>query len=232
MTGTPHDSFNLIAGRRSVRSGYDGRPIPASILDRIVNCGLLAPCSKGAPPWSFTVVTDRGRLARLAGLVRSAPEFAEFTPHSPVTGLPHPQWTSSVLESAEVLERVASGVFVENSGPFSGGRRSLLNADPGARALALTGFELELAGIGAALENMWLAAIGEGLSATFMGDICVAESDIKLDLGLEGDLIGVLALGYADGAPVPRARSVGDARLVRWNPKGDCGQAGPLSSPV
>lgn len=217
---TPHadDVVGLIFGRRSVRSGYDDQEIPRPTLERIVRCGLAAPWSKGASPLRLTVVTDRRRMAVLADAVVSAPGVDAFTPHDPRTGLPRPDWRSTVIESAAILRQVAAGVFVENVGPFSGGRRALLDADPRARELAVIGYELELAGLGAALENMWLAALAEGLSAAFLGDIGVAEEAIRQDLDLDGDLLGVLVLGNADAAHVPPPRSIHEAADVRWNP--------------
>jgi nitroreductase len=215
---SPEDVVNLICGRRSVRSGYNDRTIPRLTLERIVLCGLAAPCSKRATPWRFTVVTDRRRLADLAVAVKTAPGVDDYVPHDPRTGLARPELGSTVIESANVLAEVAAGVFIENAGPFSGGRRALLNADPSSRELAMIGFELELAGLGAALENMWLAAIAEGLSAAFMGDVGVAEPAIKLELGIRGDLLGVLVVGYADQRQLPLRRSPDASSLVRWDP--------------
>ncbi|ORX17356.1 hypothetical protein AWC27_17985 [Mycobacterium szulgai] len=58
-------------------------------------------------------------------------------------------------------------------------------------------------GIGAAVENMWLAANALGLGAVFMADVLVAEDAIKRKLGIGGDLVGVLSLGPHDGAGRP-----------------------------
>jgi len=218
MTLRAEDFVDLILRRRSVRSGYDNQVIPRATLERVVQCGLAAPWSKGASPLHLTVVTDRHRMAELAEIVVAAIGIDSYTPHDPRTGLPHPDWESTVIESAAVLAQVAAGIFVENAGPFSGGRRALLEADPRARELAIVGFELELAGLGAALENMWLAAIAEGLSAAFLGDIGVAEDAIKQDLSLSGDLLGVLVLGNADPAHIPPPRSLVGSPGVCWNP--------------
>ncbi len=218
MTTDAADAIDLILRRRSVRNGYDAQEIPRAMLERIVRCGMAAPSSKGANPLRLTVVTDRRRMAALADVVIAAPGVNDFTPHDPQTGLPRPQWESTVVESARILPQVAAGVFVENAGPFSGGRRALLDADPRERELAVIGFELELAGLGAAVENMWLASIAEGLSAAFLGDVGVAEAAIKQDLGIKGDLLGVLVLGYADPAYVPPPRTLAETPGVRWNP--------------
>lgn len=187
------------------------------MLEQIVACGLSAPSSKGSKPWRFTVVSDPTVLGELADAVATAPNGDAYTPHDPTTGRPYPEWTSTVLESAEVLRRVPTGIFVENSGPFSGGRQALLSADARARELAVTGFELEIAALGGALQSMWLAAVEHDLSCAFMGDISVAETALKARLSVAGDILGVLAVGYTrPGHAPPPHRGDADPNLVRW----------------
>ena len=216
MTSDGDRILELILRRRSIREGYLDREVPHEILERVVACGLSGPSSKGANPVRLTVVTDRARLMHLADLMRSAPNGNFFTPHDPRTGLAHPTWESSVSQSADVLASAAAAVFVANSGPFSGGRRSFLEAEPRARELALIGFELELAGMGAALENMWLAANAQGLAAAFLGDVGVAETSIQRELGPTGDLLGALVLGYTDTTRQVTRPSL-DPSSVRWD---------------
>jgi nitroreductase len=125
-----------------------------------------------------------------------------------------------VSKSADVLRSVPAAILVENRGPFSGGRSAILRSSPAAQALAIVGYELELAGLGAAIQNMWLAANALGLSAVFLGDIAVGEPAIRDRLELSGDLLGALAMGFlteapegSNGTPPPAAL---DPDLVRW----------------
>lgn len=70
-------------------------------------------------------------------------------------------------------------------------------------------------GIGAAIMNMWIAALSLGVQATFMGDICVAKKAIASKLGLRSDLAGALVIGYpAAGAPQPPSKPIDDERVV------------------
>ena len=218
MTADEPEIVALALRRRSVRSHYLRRPVPRPVLSQILRCGLAAPASKGAHPWRFTVVEGAERLEAIADDVASAPGGEAYTPHDPATGSARPAWSSTVQESADVLRTVPAAIFVENLGPFSGGRQALLGAPPKARALAIVGYELELAGLGAAIQSMWLAAVGFGLSAVFMGDVAVAEPAIARRLGLTGDLLGALALGYATVADEPpRQVPTLDAAHVRWD---------------
>ena len=205
------DVIAAMLARRSIREGFDGQPIPGSVLREIVRCGLAAPSSKNAQPWRMHVVTDRAMLGVLADAVEKAKGVDEYVPHDPATGRPRPAYVSTVRESAQVLREVAAAIFIENRGLFSDGRAGLIGATRPALAGSLVGFGLEMIGIGAAIENMWLAAEALGVRVAFMGDVVIAEDDIRAALGIAGDLAGVLALGFSD-APLPARRQRLDER--------------------
>nr|AGC71408.1 nitroreductase [uncultured bacterium A1Q1_fos_1000] len=121
-----------------------------------------------------------------------------------------------------MLREAPVAIFIENRGPFSGGRASLLRASPRALALAIVGYELEFASLGAAIQSMWLAAMEFGLSAVFMGDVAVAEAAIGDLLDIRGDLFGALVLGYTPSSELqPHLSTPGslgrEADLVRWD---------------
>jgi nitroreductase len=82
------ETWDAIRARRNVRE-YADRPIAAEDLDRIVEAARRAPSSMNQQPWDFVVVTDRGRLAELAGvwrygshIARAASAVAFVTPAS------------------------------------------------------------------------------------------------------------------------------------------------------
>lgn len=205
--------------RRSIREGFDHRPIPGAIMREIVRCGLAAPSSKNAQPWRMHVVTDQATLAAMADAVERAKGADEYVPHDPATGQARPAYVSTVRESAQVLRDVSAAIFMENRGLFSTGRSALASASRPALAGSLVGFGLEMVGIGAAVENMWLAAEALGVRVAFMGDVAIAEDEICRRLHMAGDLVGVLALGFSD-VPLPDRRQrldEQDADHVVWH---------------
>lgn len=202
-----------IRERRSIREGFTGVPVPDSVVEDIVRCGLAAPSSKNAQPWRIHVVTNRTTLRELADAVQYARDADSYVPIDPATGRRRTDWPSTVAESAEVLRSVALGLFVENRGSFSGGRATVAHAAASSRQSAVLGYSLELIGLGAAIQSMWLAAHASGLGGVFMGDVLIAEDTIRARLGADGDFVGVLALGYTTGAPAPKA--MGEGRVVR-----------------
>jgi nitroreductase len=69
------ETWEAITSRRNVRA-FDGRPIPAGDLDRILEAGRRSPSSQNWQPWDFIVVTDRAQLRELAGVWRGAGHVA------------------------------------------------------------------------------------------------------------------------------------------------------------
>ncbi|MFN8019225.1 MAG: nitroreductase family protein [Acidimicrobiales bacterium] len=207
-----------IWSRRSVRFGFADRPLPSEVVDQIVAAGLAAPSSKDAKPWRLHVVTDRDLLQSIGAAARRAPGIEDYVPHDPASGEPRPEYHSTVIESCETLEAVPLAIFVENRGVFSSGRDALLGATTEHRAAALMGYGLELMGLGAAIENMWLAAVALGLGGVLLGDVLIAEDAIVEALGIEGDVVGVLALGPVAEPPAVRIPAVHDDPRVVWRP--------------
>jgi nitroreductase len=70
------ETWGAICSRRNVRE-FDGRPIPADDLDRILEAGRRSPSSMNTQPWDCVVVTDRAELERLAQVWRGAHHVAQ-----------------------------------------------------------------------------------------------------------------------------------------------------------
>lgn len=58
--------LNIIKRRRSVRR-FDGTGIPQETMEQILEAGRWAPSGANAQPWRFIVVTNREKLAAIAG---------------------------------------------------------------------------------------------------------------------------------------------------------------------
>jgi nitroreductase len=58
-------TWDAMRARRNVRA-YADRPIPADLLDRILEAGRRAPSAGNSQPWDFVVVTDRDQLIELS----------------------------------------------------------------------------------------------------------------------------------------------------------------------
>lgn len=65
------DMLDAIIGRRTVRK-FQGKAIPADILDRIVEAGRLAPSAGNVQPLEFIVVDDPGKTKEVFPLLKWA----------------------------------------------------------------------------------------------------------------------------------------------------------------
>jgi nitroreductase len=59
------DALEALKTRRCVRA-YTGAPVARAVLEDVVDCGRLAATAINIQPWEFVVVTDPGRLRRIA----------------------------------------------------------------------------------------------------------------------------------------------------------------------
>lgn len=217
-----NEVLNTILRRRSFREAYEDRTVPDDELRDVLRAGCAAPSSKNAQPWRFHVVEDRAVLTAIADAAASAEGADSYVPRDPQTGQPRPDWPSTVGESAEVLRNAPIGIFVENKGSFSDGRATLAAASAASAdglVGSLVGYTFEVLGLGAAIENMVLAAQSLGIQTAFMGDLVIAESFVRRALSMSGDFVGVLMLGYSSEVVPPRGHLVDiddDSRVV-WH---------------
>jgi nitroreductase len=222
-----HLVVQTILGRRAARGQFTGHPIPTAVLIEIVRCGLAAPSSKNAQPWRLHIVSEPTMLEAIASAVETSKGAESYVPSDPLTDRPRPDWPSTVVASADVLRRASTAIFVENRGSFSRGRRILTEAIQAGRVKSLEGYSFEILGIGAAIQNMWIAAEAFGVRGRFMGDVVIAEEEIARRLGIETDLMGVLALGYVEASTpstIPQTALTDRTRVV-WH-----GTTGPGST--
>jgi nitroreductase len=75
--------------------------------------------------------------------------------------------------------------------------------------------EVDTQSIGAAIQNMLLAAQAMGLGTLWMCDVCSAYQQLEEWLGESGELVAAVALGYADEQPAARPRRP-LSEVVRW----------------
>ena len=61
------DAIDAIKARCSVRD-YRDKAIPKDLIERIVDCGRLAPTARKVEPWEFIAVTDKKMLKTLADI--------------------------------------------------------------------------------------------------------------------------------------------------------------------
>ena len=184
--------LDAVHGRRSVRKYLD-KEVPEKFVDRVLDAARWAPSPHGRQPWRFAVLTGKRAKARLADAMG-----AEWRKNLQMDG-----------QDAEVVER-----------RLEGSRQRLFDApvlvllclytgdldsypDPVRQEAETT---MAVQSLGAAAQNMLLAAYDLGLDAGWMCAPLFCPGEVREALDLSPDLLphALLTLGYADGDPPKR----------------------------
>lgn len=64
-------TLEAIKKRHSARA-FGPQPVPASVLQELIDCARLAPSARNVQPWEFIVVTERRLLEDLGSLAENA----------------------------------------------------------------------------------------------------------------------------------------------------------------
>jgi nitroreductase len=180
------NTLEAIAARRSIRK-FKPDPIPESILDTLLTAASQAPSGKNRQPWRFVVIKEdqRPEMLRIMrrGITRTVERGEEIGSS---------EWTAHVMEQAPVT------VFIFNPD----GIYPWL-----AHSIEQNFTELvDTQSIGAAIQNMLLAALDLGLGSLWICDVFIAYEELANWLGEKGQMIAAVSFGYPDEAPAARPR--------------------------
>jgi nitroreductase len=189
------DVLEAIAARRSIRRFKD-EAIPDEALDAILTAATQAPSGRNRQPWRFVVV-GRNKRADMIRVMREGIVKAKARGEDVGSS----EWTAQAMEQAAVT------VFVFNAH----GLHPWL-----ARSIEQQFLDLvNVQSIGAAIQNMALAAQGLGIGSLWICDVFEVYEDLRLWMGEEGQMVAAMALGYADERPGPRPRKAVN-EVTRW----------------
>jgi nitroreductase len=189
------NTIETIAARRSIRK-FKETPIPDETLRAILTAAIQAPSAKNRQPWRFVVVQGDQR-AEMVRVMREGIAKAKARGDD----LGSAEWSAHVMEQAPVT------VFVFNSE----GMPPWLAHSIEQMFMDLTNIQ----SIGAAIQNMLLAAQDLGLGSLWIGDVLYAYEELCGWLGEKSALITAVSLGYPDESPAARPRKSFD-EVVRW----------------
>jgi 5,6-dimethylbenzimidazole synthase len=146
LPGTLSDLYRAIHGRRDVRGEFNGEPVPAEVLTRVLGAAHAAPSVGLSQPWDFVVVDDRATRAAFAAHVAAEREvFAASLPEELAE-----RFADIKIEGiAESSLSLVVTYDAARGAPFVLGRHAI--ADAGLYSVCL------------AIENLWLAATAEGM---------------------------------------------------------------------
>lgn len=185
--------IDAIYTRRSIRR-FTQQPIPEDALRTILEAGTWAPSEKNQQPWKFVVI----RGAERRNMVRCLKEGIARTRKGDGIFSAWPQFLPSAIYTARILEQAPAIVFVLNAEGFD----PLTDMDAAHRLKEFSDIE----SISAAIQNMALAATDLGIGSLWTCNIFFAYHELKDWLGIPGEPVAALALGYTDRPvrPLPR----------------------------
>ncbi len=188
--------MEAITARRSIRK-FSDRPVPEEAVNAVLAAAILAPSGKNRQPWRFVVVAGDEKRAQMIRVMREG--IADTRAHGTETG--------SAIMTARVMEYAPVTIFVFNPE----GVHPWVKHSVGQTFLEA----VDTQSIGAAVQNMLLAAQGMGLGTLWMCDVWSAYQQLSAWLGESGELIAAVALGYPDEQPAARPRRP-LSEVVRW----------------
>ncbi len=189
------NTLDAIAARRSIRK-FKPDPVPAEVLQTIFRAALQAPSGMNRQPWRWVVVSSDRRK----DMVRVMREGLAKTQASGRS-------TGSTEASMKIMEQAPVTAFVFNAS-------GLLPWQPHS-VDQMFELLLDAQSIGAAMQNLLLAALDQGLGSVWICDVWYAYEELCGWLGTPGQLVAAVSLGYADEAPAARPRKP-MSEMVRW----------------
>ncbi len=203
--GRGTDFLALARGRRSVRA-YDGRPVPREALEELLEAARWAPSPHGRQPWRFVVLT-RAEPKRLLAL--SMGEQWELM--SALDGEPAETVRLRLERShARIMQApalVLACLYLEDLDRYPDEGRQ--------RAEEI----MAIQSLGAALQNLLLAAYARGLDSGWMCAPLFCPDTVRAALDLDDALTphALLTIGYAARDPQRRAHRPVSELVVRFD---------------
>lgn len=182
-----------IKNRRSIRK-FKGDAVPRACIEEMVQAATLAPSAKNRQPWKFIVYqgTAKDELVTVMKQGVEREKVGHERMPSWTGGLADAENTVRVMQEAPVLIAVLN---TNGKTPFSG----IANED---RIVEIC----DSLSIGAAIENMILSAMEQGLGTLWIANTCFAYDELMDYIDTEDQLTGIVAVGYADEQPEQRPR--------------------------
>ncbi|NLS75939.1 MAG: nitroreductase [Chloroflexi bacterium] len=178
-------TLEVIAQRRSIRRFRD-TPVPRELIEQVLLAGTQAPSAKNRQPWRFFVVQGDKRAEMVAAMRQGIEKLKGYGVHP-----------GSSENTARIMARAPVTILVYNPD-----REWKAPAEP----IDMIMETMDTQSIGAAIQNMCLAAVELGLGTLWIGDTTYALEELNAWLGDGSQMVAALSLGYPDESPSARPR--------------------------
>ena len=189
------NTLETIATRRSIRKFKD-TTLPEGSLQTILTAATQAPSGKNRQPWNFVIVKGDKRNEMVDVMRKGIHKMKAQGEDIGSSG-----WSANVMEQAPVT------IFIFNpSGLHPWLPHSIKQS-----------FEsiVDVQSVGAAIQNMLLAAQELGIGSLWICDVFYAYEELCTWLGENGQMVAAVSLGYPDESPNARPRK-SVTEVIRW----------------
>jgi len=195
------NTFEAIEGRRSIRK-FRTEPLPKETVEKILAAAIRAPSPNNYQPWRFTIIQG-SQKDQMVDVMRRA--VIDHASRGECTG--NAKWMAEIMAKAPVT------VFVHNP---EGTHPWLARAENNVIYQRRSAWELATTlSIGAAIQNMLLAAHDLGIGSLWIGEVWKVYIELNAWLDNESQMVAAIAFGYSDEKPAARPRKPLDD-VVHW----------------
>lgn len=190
------DVFEAIDSRRSIRK-YKSDPVPAELLDKVLEAARIAPSTSNTQSWKFKVITDSDIRRQL----RDSAYGQRFLEQAPVVIACCLDFESFKERGKQTLRLVMSGVRPS--------LEMILRSVKGGKEKGFDPERIVINGtmnVTIAVEHMILAAQALGLGTCWVRAFDAEAVARTLDLPESVAVVCLLPLGYPSESPKPRPR--------------------------
>ena len=193
-----HDLYDVMSTLRAVRR-LRPDPIPADVLDRVLQAACWAPTGGNVQPWRIIVVRSPEKKQALADLY--GPEWKTYTEFGRRRA---ERQQLPAADMAKMERTLAAGDYLAahlHEAPAI----LLFIADPAMMAITDKNLDrISMVGGGSvytAVENAMLACVAEGLGCTLTTLHCIREPEVKVALGIPESwaTLAMVPIGYPVG---------------------------------
>lgn len=196
--------IDVIEKRASARNFTD-EPIPLEKLKEMVRIAGTAPCISGKETWKFVAITNKEIMQKMAEAVKS--KYNDILPDN------DERLTENTKRAVEMFSSVfvkAPAVIAVLAEPYT----AIID-----QVLAETSYTHDeinklrnfpdIQTIGAAIENLLLAAVDMGYGACWLTGPMVAKDELSEIMEVKDpfSLFAFVAVGKTDKEPVPRTKT-------------------------
>jgi nitroreductase len=197
------DFFDLVAVRRSTRK-FKPQHIPIDDIKEIVRIGTLAPSASNKQMWKFIAITNQELIGKMGVVVREKMDhFAQETAPHGIDKL------IRGMRPYATLFKNAPALLVVLQEPYSGKiETALMEAGYDTAELAKKHGYGGPQSIGAAIQNILLAAESKGYGACWMCAPLTAQYELceLLNVTAPWSIAAIIPIGIPDETPAPRRR--------------------------